>query len=299
MAKKENVVPETDMDIAVGTMDPNAEFSSEKPEEDNKSERQKYELMDGSMGSRAKFIRELFEVKEMTRQEIEEKYGFDYRIIYSATINMKNSRDNGNGGGRKATNVTIYINEAGLPVYRENDKIMIAGEVSDYTEESFKAAIDAGDIQAISRNEWMKAQVAAGVDRKAIATQLGLAYGTVYSVTKSESESTGRNVMITLEDGTSIARTEYIRKLAEEGMEKKDIAKKLEIPYQTVFQALKVPKTAAQSFETAAAAVIKAGEKLFGEKEFEAAKTYLAELISAGYEKEAADKIKEKTETAE
>ena len=44
-------------------------------------ERETYELADGSIGSRAAFIREKFVNENMSRKQIAEEFGFDYRVV--------------------------------------------------------------------------------------------------------------------------------------------------------------------------------------------------------------------------
>lgn len=56
-------------------------------------ERETYELADGSIGSRAAFIREKFVNENMSRKQIAEEFGFDYRVVYSATVNMHNEAE--------------------------------------------------------------------------------------------------------------------------------------------------------------------------------------------------------------
>jgi len=64
---------------------------------------------------------------------------------------------------------------------------------------------------------------------------------------KAEESKPKRQVaMVTLDDGTTMKRTDYIRKLFQEGMRPAEIAKKLDIRYQYVWQALRKirkPKT--------------------------------------------------------
>lgn len=68
---------------------------------------------------------------------------------------------------------------------------------------------------------------------------------------KAEESKPKRQVaMVTLDDGTTMKRTDYIRKLYREGMKPAEIAKKLEIRYQYVWQALrKIRKTEAAKTE--------------------------------------------------
>ena len=72
-------------------------------------ERETYELADGSIGSRAAFIREKFIDENMSRKQIAEEFGFDYRAVYSATVNMQNEAE-GSSRGRSAVNAIIKVN---------------------------------------------------------------------------------------------------------------------------------------------------------------------------------------------
>ena len=71
-------------------------------------ERETYELADGSIGSRAAFIREKFVNDNMSRKQIAEEFGFDYRVVYSATVNMHNEAE-GSSRGRNAVNAVMKI----------------------------------------------------------------------------------------------------------------------------------------------------------------------------------------------
>jgi len=71
---------------------------------------------------------------------------------------------------------------------------------------------------------------------------------------KKETPKKKREVaMVTLEDGTTMKRVDYIRKLYKEGMKKSEIAKKLDIPYQYVWQATRKLDQAEQAEEVPAA----------------------------------------------
>jgi predicted DNA-binding protein YlxM (UPF0122 family) len=55
--------------------------------------------------------------------------------------------------------------------------------------------------------------------------------------------------MITLNDGTEVSRSEYIRMQFAAGVSRGDIAKELDVPYSVVWQATKTEKTDADRLE--------------------------------------------------
>lgn len=215
------------------------------------AEKKTYTMLDGSQGSRNAFIKEQFVNLNKSRKEIAAEFGFPYRVVYSATVNMTNDAE-ASSKGRSAGNVTIKVNaENQLVEVKENEDgsktTYVNGEIADveYAEE---------DLRSVSRNEWIKEQVDAGVSRGDIAKILDVSYGVVYGLTK-DAEGTRATHMITLEDGTEIPRSEYIRQLAAEGMSRGDIAKKLGVEYSVVWQATKTQKTDAEKFAEAVEAV--------------------------------------------
>ena len=231
-------------------------------------ERETYELADGSIGSRAAFIREKFVNDNMSRKQIAEEFGFDYRVVYSATVNMHNEAE-GSSRGRSAVNAVIKVNEDNQMVeVKEVDGAQVTfvnGEASDvtYTED---------DLMDKSRNEWIQEVVAAGMSRGDVAKILDVSYGVVYGLTK-DAEGTRQTYTVTLEDGTEMPRAEYIRRQAAAGVSRGDIAKELGVPYSVVWQATKTEKTEQEKFEEA----IKAVEKFIGKTDNEEA---LADAIA-------------------
>ena len=101
-------------------------------------ERETFELADGSIGSRAAFIREKFTNDNMSRKQIAEQFGFDYRVVYSATVNMQNDAEGGTRG-RSAANVMIKVNADNQVVeVKEIDGAQVTfvnGEATDVTYE--------------------------------------------------------------------------------------------------------------------------------------------------------------------
>ena len=209
-----------------------------------KAERKLYTLLDGSEGSRNAFIKEQFVVLNKSRKQIADEFGFEYRTVYSATVNMTNEAE-ASTRGRAAGNATIQVNaENQLVVVQQNEDgsttTFVNGVATDvaYAEE---------DLQTVSRNEWIKEQVANGVARGDLAKMLDISYGVIYGLTK-EAEGTRTVHMITLEDGTEISRTEYIRQQIAAGKTRGEVAKELGVDYSVVWQATKVQKTAADKF---------------------------------------------------
>lgn len=210
------------------------------------ADKKTYTMNDGSQGSRAAFIREKFLVDNMSRKEIAETFGFPYRVVYSATVNMSNSAE-APARGRTASNATIKVNADGACVTVEDGVTMINGEPA-------AEGIDVGELHEVSRNEWIKTQVEAGMSRGDIAKILNLSYGVVYGITKDQ-EGTRARIEIELEDGTKVSRAEYIRMQFAAGVSRGDIAKNLNVPYSVVWQATKTEKTEADHFAELVASI--------------------------------------------
>lgn len=258
--------------------------STELPVVQDAKEKETYELADGSLGSRAAFIREKFLNDNMSRKEIAETYGFAYRVVYSATVNMVNDAE-ATTRGRAATNSTIKVNaENQLVEVKEIEGAPVTfvnGEVVDvvYADE---------DLTDKSRNEWIKEQVEAGMSRGDVAKILDLSYGVVYGLTK-EAEGTRTAHVIELEDGTTVSRAEYIRMKAAEGVSRGDIAKELGVPYSVVWQATKTEKTAQEKYEELVKALEAYADKMDDKDAFDSAILVLKELTVATAAQEEAD----------
>lgn len=260
---KKNSTFENEFEGATELQGETVETSTEAPTEAEGAvvqpdkEKETYVLNDGSTGSRAAFIREKFLTDNMSRKAIAEEYGFEYRVVYSATVNLVNEAES-TTRGRSASNATIKVNSNNEVVeVKEVDGVNVTfvnGVAVDvvYAEE---------DLTAKSRNEWIKEVVESGVSRGDVATILGLSYGVIYSLTK-EAEGTREAHMIELEDGTKISRAEYIRRKVAEGMSKGDIAKELGVQYSVVWQATKVAKSDADKYVEAVAAVKAFADKI-------------------------------------
>lgn len=259
--------------------------STELPVVQEPKEKEVYELADGSTGSRAAFIREKFINDNMSRKEIAETYGFAYRVVYSATVNMTNDAE-ATTRGRAASNATIKVNaENQLVEVKDVDGASVTfinGEAADvtYAEE---------DLTEKSRNEWIKEQVEAGVSRGDIAKILNLSYGVVYGLTK-EAEGTRTAHTVELEDGTVMARAEYIRMRAAEGVSRGDIAKELNVPYSVVWQATKTEKTAQEKYEDVIKSLEAFADKMDDKDAFDSAVAVLKDLtVKTAEQDEVAD----------
>lgn len=205
-----------------------------------KAEKETYTLADGSQGSRAAFIREKFQQDNMSRKEIADTYGFAYRVVYSATVNMTNEAEAA-GRGRSSVNAVIKVTANNQYVNEVDGKVFVDGEL-------YEGAVeDLGELQNADRNEWIISKAQEGVSRGDIAKMLGMSYGVIYNITK-ELEGTREKHEVTLEDGTVVSRSEYIRMLYAGGKSRGDIAKELDVPYTVVWQATKVVKSEQEKF---------------------------------------------------
>lgn len=216
-----------------------AEVSTEVPVV---KERQLYTLKDGiTQGSRAEYIREIFLQDNLSRKEIAEQFDIPYRIVYSATVNLENEAD-APTRGRAAQNAVIQVTE-------DNQLVIVDAEGTVFVQGE---AIEGPAPETIdkARNEWIQEMVDADVARGDIAKMLGLSYGVIYGITK-DADGVRAKHMVTLDDGTEMPRSEYIRKLFAEGKERGEIAKELDVAYTVVWQATKVAKSDADKFAEA------------------------------------------------
>ena len=172
-------------------------------------ERETYTLDDGIEGSRSAYIRQEFK-KDKSRGEIAKELEVPYYIVYSATANMFNAQHQEGESG-----------SVGRGIIMEDGR---------------------------SRAEHMREMYRDGTPRGEIAKHFEVPYSTVYAATKDEDAPEGARqggkVMITLEDGSEVARVEYIRELYAdgEGMTRREIADKLSCDYAVVWAATKEDK---------------------------------------------------------
>lgn len=101
------------------------------------------------------------------------------------------------------------------------------------------------DDRTLSRNEFIRELFEQDHSRKEIAEALGCRYQIVYQTTATMQNnahnggSTGRTIIVETEDGRKLPRAEYIRELFVQDMPRGDIARKLGVQHQIVFQATK------------------------------------------------------------
>ncbi len=203
-------------------------------------------LVDGTPCSKSAFVREQFLTFNKSRKEISEEFGIPYRTVYGATVNMENEAEP-TSRGRGVTFSKIKVTAEGDLVTEKDDVFYVNGEAIEG---------EAPETEEVDRNEWIKAKVAAGVGRGDVAKMLDLSYGVIYGLTK-DLEGVRQKYEVTLEDGTVISRSEYIRQLAAGGMSRADIAKELEVEYSVVWQATKKMKSVEEKFFEAVAALEK------------------------------------------
>lgn len=110
----------------------------------------------------------------------------------------------------------------------------------------------------------MRQMVSEGMSRTEVAKALNVKYMQVYAATKDMSPSnsgtyadgtprTGGRISVTLPDGRTMSRQDYIRAEFAKGRKRVDIAKELDVAYQIVFQAT---KDAATPRKTASAKIV-------------------------------------------
>ncbi len=221
----------------------NTETPVEGTEAADATERATYTLADGTEGSRAAFIREQFLNENLSRKEIAEKFGFAYRVVYSATVNMTNASE-ATQRGRTSTASTVTVTVDG------NKLVTVKDGVTYVDGEKLEDGAVLGETKEVDRNTWIKEKVESGTGRGDIAKLLDLSYGVIYGITK-EQDGTRSRIMVSLEDGTEVSRSEYIRMQFAAGVSRGDIAKALDVPYSVVWQATKTEKTDADRFEEA------------------------------------------------
>lgn len=210
---------------------------------------------EGNEMSMSAFIRMKFLEEDMSRAEISETYDIPYRTVYGATVNMTNNAAP-TSRGRSVTNPIIEVTE--------NNEVLTVVDTENGTtyllngKEISEDEATALELHEVERNTWIKEQVEAGMNRGDVATALNISYGVVYGLTK-EAEGTRQKHTITLEDGTEISRTDYIRQRVAEGASKSELAKELNVSYNVIWQATKTEKTIADKFQDAIEALAKLG----------------------------------------
>lgn len=211
-------------------------------------------LDDGTEVSKSEFIRHQFTEHNLSRKEISEKFDINYRTVYGATVNMTNEAEP-TTRGRSAAHIRIVVTP---------DNEVLQGNA----EEGFtlRGDVYAGETVEVDRNTFIKQQVEAGVSRGALAKELGISYGVIYSITKEVAGASQRHEIEY--QGKTISRSEYIRLRFKEGIAKADIAKELNVDYPVVWSALKSLKSNEEKVADAIAALEKKAELFVDESGF-------------------------------
>lgn len=247
-----------------------------------------YHDMEGAEITCSAFCRMIFETQNLTKKQISDKYDIPYRTVYGACQNLTNDAT----GTRSRVPSTVKVNADG--------KVLVAGDEGHFLldGEDIGTSVDMTAFSSVDRDTWVKEQFANGVERADIAKKLNVSHGVIYNITKDMGDKRGA-VMITLEDGTSMKRVEYIRNLYENGQSRADIAKLLDIPYNVVYQATKEDKSVAEKLKAAIDAVAKFKEGVKDQEAFGNAITvlYAAEVVEA--EKEEAEATAEQEASTE
>lgn len=209
---------------------------------------------EGNEISMSAFIRMKFLEEDMSRAEISESFDIPYRTVYGATVNMTNNAAP-TSRGRSVTNAEIAVDTENRVLTtvegEEGTKYLLNGvEIS----EEEAASIE---VTLTDRNEWIKAQVEAGMNRGDVATALNISYGVVYGLTKDAEGSRQKHTVVV--DGVEIPRTDYIRQRVAEGASKSELAKELNVSYNVIWQATKQEKTVADKYHDAIDALVKLG----------------------------------------
>lgn len=201
--------------------------------------------IEGKPVSKSEFIRHQFTANNLSRKEISEQFGIEYRTVYGATVNMTNDAA-ATPRGRSASHTIIEVTE-------DHKVVTVVDGVLHINQEAQLEGTVVPATTSVDRNTWIKERVAAGADRAEIAKALGLSYGAVYSLTKGE--GAGREKIMMDYEGEQVTRSEYIRRRVASGVSKADVAKELGVEYSVVWGATKAQKTTAEKYADAIAKV--------------------------------------------
>lgn len=203
------------------------------------SEEVVYTLDDGTPCSRSAAIRQEFN-KGKSRKDLAIEFNVKYYVVYAATANMFNAAHPEDAAGTGRGSISV-------PKVNEEFKYVDAeGNVVETAEEAV----------SVPRADLMKELAKAGVTRSALKEYFNVAYATVYAATKDAVEGTGtrtRKVVIDPETGEEVKRSDYIRKLYAQGLDRREIAKQVTnltgelTDYATVWAATKPKKEVEES----------------------------------------------------
>lgn len=269
-----------------------------------------YFSADGTEISMSQFIREKFNAG-MSRKEISDTFKINYRTVYGATVNLDNGVETSRG--RSAVNAKIRVTEDNRVLIekttREGEGEAAHDVTTYYVNGEAVTAEVAAEVFALTkevdRNEWIKAVVAAGVNRADVAKALDLSYGVIYGLTKEET-SGRQKYEVEIDDPENpgekktISRNEYIRMRAAAGVSKADIAKELGVEYTVVWQATKKEKTDAEKYTDILESLEKFADKMV-EADVANFKAYIEalKLCKVKVEEEKKEEKKEETTPAE
>lgn len=251
--------------------------------------------VEGKEVTKSEFIRHQFLTNNLSRKEISEKFDIDYRTVYGATVNMTNEAAP-TSRGRSASQAKITVTEDNVVVATKEVTIEETGEVVVavfFNNEEQPEGTEIPATTEVDRNEWIKAQVEAGVDRADVAKALGLSYGVIYNITKGQA-GTKEKIMMDYE-GEQVSRSEYIRRRYAAGVAKADIAKELGVEYSVVWSATKAEKTEEEKYQDAVAKLAKFADNV---EDAEAFNTLIEALKAVAFkvEEEATEEVAEATD---
>lgn len=214
-----------------------------------------YLVADRSPMSRRQFIQYLFTEADMSRKDIAALLDLKGNQVYQATVNMENSHHGPGRGAGQGSNRAEKARDLARQGYTRPD---IAKEL----EMSYGAVYAAtksldvhsarnatkrimltvnGEEQEMTRPDAIRELARQGYTRPQIKEQLDVSYAVVWAATKNVDvvEARSNRVMVTMEDGREIPRTQAIREMADDGKSRRQIADALDLDYSVVWAATK------------------------------------------------------------
>jgi len=184
----------------------------------------------GNEISMSQFIRVKFLLENMSRKAIAETYKFNYRTVYGATINLVNAAEPASRGRAVSNPKIYVLADGTISAEEVLDAegvvLTVATDRNTYIKEQVAAGVDRGKLAKdlgvsygvvygltkeavstrqkyevevldaegnkvmISRNAYIRAQVAAGVAKADIAKELGVDYSVIWQATKTDKTDT-------------------------------------------------------------------------------------------------------------
>ena len=272
------------------------EFNAETPEGEVVKEdadkvvvddKPKFFDKEGKEMSMSAFAKMKFVEEGLSRKEISEEFGINYRTVYGATMNLDNGTSSSRG--RSGSNETIKyaviddVKKLVEEVKDEETQVVsyVTSEVVDKEiVETSLESLEGLEIIESTRNDFIKETVEGGeMTRADAATLFGIAYGTVHSLTKGAT-SASRSIYITVVDEKGeekqVKRIDYIRKrfddlLNEDKSEaeaRKVIKDELGVNYNIVYNATKKEKTIEEKYNDILKSLESYVEKVTNPEEF-------------------------------